>query len=232
MKRLKSPWLWFGILGLITVALVVWLNNRFPGSLSNRDNQIDLTRSLLVLAFVGASVFVHRREKLSHVIRNLGLWCAIAGVLFIGYSFRDEAKWLGGKLYAELVPVSGETNAGSIRFAKSSNGHFQVEILVDGIPVQFLVDTGATDIILSPGDAIRLGFDTSALRYSKIYNTANGSVHAAPVELGVMTLGPISLRDTRASVNSAKMSKSLLGMSFLNRLSGYEVSGDHLVLHP
>lgn len=153
-------------------------------------------------------------------------------MIFLGYTFRDEARWLGARLFAELVPSSGQTGTDSIRFAKSSSGHFLVEVLVDGVAVQFLVDTGATDIILSPADGARLGFDTNALRYSKTYSTANGSVKAAPVKLEIMTLGPIRLEGVRASVNSAKMSKSLLGMSFLNRLSGYEVSGDHLVLYP
>jgi aspartyl protease family protein len=232
MKVFKSPWVWFGILGIATVALIFWLNNRFPGSLSNQDNQIDLTRSILVLIFVAGSFILHRRQSINHVVRNIGLWFAIGGVIFLGYSFRDEATWLGNRLYAELVPVSGDSSSDSIRFAKSSNGHFQIEVMVDGVPVQFLMDTGATDIVLSPSDAIRLGFDTDALRYSKTYNTANGTVSAAPVKLGKMTLGPIHLERVRASVNSAEMGKSLLGMSFLNHLSGYNVSGDHLVLFP
>lgn len=232
MKGQKSPWIWCGILIIATGALVVWLNKRFPGSLSSQDNQIDLTRSVLVLAFVASSLFVHRRMDFKQMYRNIALWSAIAGIVFLGYSFREEAKWIGTRLYAELVPVSGQSGADSIRFAKSSNGHFLVEVSVDGIPIRFLVDTGASDIILSPADATRLGFELTALRYSKIYNTANGQVQAAPVDLAEMVVGPIHLKGIRASVNSVEMNISLLGMSFLNRLSGFEVSGDHLVLRP
>lgn len=232
MKNLKSPWILFGVLIAVTVTLVVWLNNRFPGALTSQDNQIDLTRSGLVLALVASSFFLHRRMSLNHVLRNTALWCAIAGVLFLGYSFRHEARWLGNRLYAELIPASGQSSAEDIRFAKSSNGHFLVEVRVDGVPVRFLVDTGASDIVLSPADAQRLGFDIDALDYSKIYNTANGTVRAAPVDLGTMVLGPIRFNDVRASVNKANMSESLLGMSFLNQLTGFRVSGDYLVLHP
>ncbi len=232
MKGFKSPWLWFGVLAIATVGLIVWLNNRFPGSLSSQGDQINLTRSALVLAFVTGSFLLHRRMETGHVVRNIALWCVIAGIIFLGYSFRDEARWLGNRLYAELVPTSGESGTDSIRFAKSRNGHFLVEVHVDGVPIRFLVDTGATDIVLSPADGTRLGFDVDALAYSKTYNTANGTVRAAPVELGTMTLGPIQLSGVRASVNDAQMSESLLGMSFLNRLSRFEVTGDHLVLFP
>lgn len=77
MKGFKSPWLWFSILVVVTAALIVWLNNRFPGSLSSQDSQIDLTRSVLVLAFVVSSFFVHRRQSLGHMVRNISLWCAM-----------------------------------------------------------------------------------------------------------------------------------------------------------
>ena len=113
-----------------------------------------------------------------------------------------------------------------------NHGHFVAEVTVDGTDVRFLVDTGASDVVLSPADAERLGFDPARLRFSKFYRTANGTVRGAPVRLSEMKIGPIRVTDVRASVNEADMNRSLLGMSFLNRLSGYAVEGGRLILKP
>jgi len=106
-----------------------------------------------------------------------------------------------------------------------------VEALVDGEPVRFLVDTGASDVVLSPADARRIGFDPAQMSFTRTYNTANGLVQGAPVRLGAVEVGPIRIEDVRASVNGADMRRSLLGMSFLSRLGGYEVSEDALTLY-
>jgi len=87
-------------------------------------------------------------------------------------------------------------------------------------------------VVLSPADARRLGFDPDTLDFSKVYRTANGTVYGAPVRLRSLTIGSIRIDNVRASVNGAEMSRSLLGMSFLERLSGYEVTAGSLILYP
>ena len=82
----------------------------------------------------------------------------------------------------------------------------------------------------SSADARRLGFDPDALAYTQVYSTANGTVRGAPVILREVAVGPIRVRDVAASVNDAPMAGSLLGMSFLGRLSAYEVSNGSLTL--
>ena len=98
--------------------------------------------------------------------------------------------------------------------------------------IRFLVDTGASEVVLSPRDAERLGFDLKSLNFNRIYQTANGTVTGAPVRLEEIRIGPIVVSDVRASVNGAEMKRSLLGMSFLGRLGGYRVNGDVLTLSP
>ena len=68
------------------------------------------------------------------------------------------------------------------------------------------------------------------LSFDRIFQTVNGTVRGASVKLGQIKIGPIELNDVRASVNGAAMKTSLLGMSFLSRIGGYEVAGDKLVL--
>lgn len=83
---------------------------------------------------------------------------------------------------------------------------------------------------MSPDDARRIGFDLGALRFTQTFQTANGSVKGAPVRLHEMRIGPIHIRDVRASVNGVPMAGTLLGMSFLDRLAGYDVRSAQLTL--
>jgi clan AA aspartic protease (TIGR02281 family) len=109
-------------------------------------------------------------------------------------------------------------------------GHFLIDAVVNGAPVDFLVDTGASNIVLTLADAERLGLQPETLRFSQRFATANGEVRGAPVVLREIRVGQFSLFDVPASVNEAPLRVSLLGMSFLERLNGYEVNGRRLIL--
>lgn len=236
MQILRNPWFWLALLGLAGIALIYWLHVRFPDALSSRDGQIDLVHTLLILGFVGGSFILHRRFQAHNIIRYGLIWLGIGGLVFVAYSFRYEAKWLGKRLLGELMPSMGLQQGEAMRFPASSDGHFVVDVVIttDAAqnPIRMLVDTGASDVVLSPADARRLGFDPDSLDFSKVYRTANGTVYGAPVRLRSLTVGSIRVDDVRASVNGAEMSRSLLGMSFLERLSGYEVTAGSLILYP
>ena len=148
------------------------------------------------------------------------------------YAYRFDLQSIGERLLSELVPGLGVVEDGEVSFRASAGGHFVVEAEVDGVTLRLLVDTGASDVVLSPADAGRLGFALESLSFTKRYRTANGVVFGAPVRLNRVRIGPISVSDVAASVNGAPMARSLLGMSFLDRLSGYEVRNGTLVLRP
>ena len=73
-------------------------------------------------------------------------------------------------------------------------------------------------------------FDFSRLFFDRVYRTANGTVRGAAVRLGRVKIGPIKLKDVRASVNGAPMTTSLLGMKFLGWFGSYKVTADNLTL--
>jgi clan AA aspartic protease (TIGR02281 family) len=111
-----------------------------------------------------------------------------------------------------------------------SHGHFLVEAVVNGVPIDFLVDTGASNIVLSVQDARKLGFTANQLQFTQKFQSANGTVRGAPVELRELRIGQLRLFDLEASVNGGPLPISLLGMSFLQRLSSYEVARGRLIL--
>lgn len=110
-------------------------------------------------------------------------------------------------------------------------GHFLLTAEVNGTPVTFLVDSGASTVVLSPEDARRIGMPPARLRFTERFNTANGTVRAAPVELREIRIGQLAQRSVPASVNEAPMGVSLLGMTFLNRLESWSVEGGRLALY-
>ncbi len=110
------------------------------------------------------------------------------------------------------------------------NGHFMVDAVVDGVEIRFLVDTGATSVVLTADDAERLGYRLDGLDHSERYQTANGEILGAPVVLPELRIGDLEIADVRASVIRAPLSTSLLGMTFLSRLESFEVRNEGLIL--
>jgi aspartyl protease family protein len=119
---------------------------------------------------------------------------------------------------------------GEASIAKSGDGHFWADGEVDGHPVRFLIDTGATSVFLTSADARNLGIDPATLSYSQAVTTANGPAHAAPVKLGEITVGGAQVADVQAFVIDNGLETSLLGMSFLGRLTKFEATQDTLTL--
>ena len=111
-----------------------------------------------------------------------------------------------------------------------AHGRFTVAAWVDGTDIDFVVDTGASAVVLSPDDASRLDLHPSNLDYDTVFSTANGEVRAAMVTLRELRIGPIELDDVKAAVFQSPMGMSLLGMTALGRLRGYEVQGDRMIL--
>ena len=110
------------------------------------------------------------------------------------------------------------------------NGHFMVDAVVDGVEIRFLVDTGASSVVLTAEDAERLGYRLDGLEYSDRYQTANGEILGAPVILPELRIGDLEIEDVRSSVIRAPLSTSLLGMTFLSRLESFEVRDEALIL--
>lgn len=225
-----SAWLWLAVAAVAVTGLLVALSGRFPGALQDEETVMRLVYLSVLLALGGITIgFTIRRRPLAQ-LRNAAIWVGLGLILVIGYSFRDE---LGPRLLGELVPQRGVANAdGSVTFHAGQDGHFHVDARVDGTLLRMLVDTGASEVVLSPADARRLGFDLDTLDFSRRSETANGPVGGAPVILREVQVGSVRVMQVSANVNGAEISESLLGMSFLSRLSGLEVSGDKLTLRP
>ena len=117
---------------------------------------------------------------------------------------------------------------------RSQDGHFWAEGVatsdVGQAKLRFLVDTGATSVALTAEDARRLGLKTDRLIYSRPVLTAQGETRAAPVVLSRLSVGGAELREVKALVLKGGPKTSLLGMSYLGRLSRIEATPETLIL--
>lgn len=115
---------------------------------------------------------------------------------------------------------------------RGEDGHYWAEANVNGSAVKFLVDTGASAVALSPEDALRLGYQTSDLKFEYKVTTASGEARAARVKLASISVSGAEVRDVEAYVIEKGLQTSLLGMSYLGRLSRFEATPQALILHP
>lgn len=159
------------------------------------------------------------------------IWLGFGAVLLLGFSFREELGVVAARMGSEAAPgFAAETRPGELMVTRSADGAFYVMGQVNGRAVRFLIDTGASDIVLSPEDARRLGVDVDSLDFNRSYQTANGVGRGAGFEAQSLAVGPVRLRDVPMSINRAPMDASLLGMSFFRDLQSMEIRGDRLYL--
>jgi aspartyl protease family protein len=221
------------VAAVAVAGLLYLLSWQFPGILSDDDTQPYLTHHVILLVVLGSALMAGRQTSAGAMARHAAIWVAIGTVAVLGYSYRSDFRNIRDRIVGEIRPdLAIVTAEGDVAIRRSHDGHFRLTANVDGKSIRFLIDTGASLVALTQHDAQSLGFDTARLAYGMRLNTANGTAWAAGVSLGEIKVGSIRTRDVPGSVSRSGLSESLLGLSFLDRLSGYEVRGDTMILKP
>ena len=188
----------------------------------------DQTASLIYLGLlamvIGSYVVVASRRNIGRSLRHAALWVLIFLGVIVAYGLWQDIR-------GTVIPrQSVLADQGRIEVPMARDGHYYMTIGVNGVPVEFVVDTGASEIVLSHEDAARAGVDVDSLNYLGTANTANGQVRTAQVRLKEVDLGGIVDRNVTALVNSGDMFGSLLGMAYLNRFAEVSFGGGRMVL--
>jgi aspartyl protease family protein len=222
--------LWLLIVGALG-GLVLALARAFPEANLTGEDWAYVAYATVFLLAAAAGLTRLRRDALKRHLRDVAIWAVIVAALALGAAYRHELSDVPGRLnmaFGGGAPVAlGEHE---LAVGQDASGAYVVVGAVNGQRVRFIVDTGATETVLSPDDARRVGAPMTTLRYTDAAQTANGVGYSAAYMADRLEVGSIRFDDFDVAVNQAPMSHSLLGMTFLNRLESFEFRGGKLIL--
>jgi aspartyl protease family protein len=184
--------------------------------------------NLVYLVILGALIagffFVQNRQSLNRTLQHGVLWGLIFLGVIAGYGLWQDVE-------RQLMPRQAVfAEQGRVVVPRSPDGHYHLTLDVNGAPVHFVVDTGASGVVLSQKDAETAGLPMEELVYLGRAMTANGEVRTAPIRLDTIALGGIVDAHVPAWVNSGDLDTSLLGMAYLQRWEKIEITRGELIL--
>ena len=169
-----------------------------------------------------------RIDTQSVVVLGFALMASFGTALTIRHLEGDGMAQAATPVVEAAVGASG-TDA---QVVKGADGHYWAEANIDGKAVRVLVDTGASVVALTRADALRLGVDPEPEAFTGKVQTASGVVRAAPVQLKSVSVAGARVDGVEALVVEQGLEYSLLGMSYLGRLSAFEATPVGLTLRP
>lgn len=179
---------------------------------------------ILLGLLLTAGLWARSRKNLSQTAQHAAIWVLIfvAAIAAFGL-WGDVERHLG----SQSISSDGK---GRIEVPISRDGHYHIRLAVNGQPVDFVIDTGATDIVLNQEDAGKIGIDVSTLGFYGRASTANGVVETANITLDRIKIGEIVDQNVPAIVSNGELFGSLLGMGYLQRWGRIEIAGGVLTL--
>lgn len=223
---------------ILAVGLGLLLLNHNEGSVFGiaNDDFAQMVYLAPIAALLSVGFLTGRRVGYSTALKQIAAWLFIILLLVTGYTYRNEIIPIKDRVLANLIPgrattITTSDGRSEVLITRSNNGHFASQVVVNGVSLNMMVDTGASSVVLSHSDAVQAGIKLEDLSYTTTVRTANGTTTAAPIRLSEVSLGPISRRNVSALVSrEGAMQGSLLGMSFLGSLSSMQMKTDQLIL--
>jgi aspartyl protease family protein len=221
--------IWLMVMVLVGAGLL--LAPRLLPVEARRVDWVEASRIFAILVLLSSSLTYLRRIDLAQTARMAAIWLVIVGVIMAGYALRGDVAQLGREAQLMLNPTAAQ-NLGPKQWVlgRYADQAFHVKGAVNGSPTQFMIDTGATDIVLAPDDAARAGIVVRDADFKTAYGTANGVGMGARVIVKSLEVGPYRLKDVPVSINKAAMDTSVLGLAFINRMERVVIQDDRMIL--
>jgi aspartyl protease family protein len=219
------------MLALAGALVIVVVRN--GGAMVGLDDhqQLSLLYRIGLLILVASALARMFRGRFAAAARMAMMWVVVALVLAIGYTYRFELRDIANRVLAELVPGRAAARGRTVELARTGAGDFQVATQVNNARVAMVLDTGASTVMLTRDAAAAAGLPVEMIKYNVNVETANGRTYAAAAVIDRIAVGGIVERAVPALIaQPGTLKTSLLGMSFLSRLDGWEVRGDRVVM--
>ncbi|MGI9367163.1 MAG: TIGR02281 family clan AA aspartic protease [Rhizobiaceae bacterium] len=227
----------WGMIGLLGLLLIILIASGDTGTtLGFETNQFAVVAVSALWAVLIGTALIGRSGGLIQVLRQLGIWVLIILALMATYVFRFDLQDIASRFSGGIIPgspISSTNDDGLtvVTLIRSENDHFEATAGVNGKTIRFLVDTGASSVVLSAEDAQLAGLNPASLDYSVRTQTANGTGRAARATVNNLYLGGIERKNFPVLVaQPGRLGQSLLGQQFLESLHSYEKRGDRLTL--
>lgn len=177
----------------------------------------------LLLVAIGGFLVVEFRRDSGRTSRGVIAWALIFLAVIAGAGLWEDVS-------RDIVPRQQVVSPSRVEVPLGRDGHFHLVADLNGQPVRFVVDTGASSLALSARDAARAGIDLDRLVYAGQAQTANGMVRTATVRLDRVEIGEIRDENVPAVVIDGDPGVSLMGMDYLRRFARVGFEGNTLVL--
>ena len=172
-----------------------------------------------------------RRLPLGYIAKAGLAWIAIFAALFAIFSFRFEFINIWERVKADISGTAGQSISGdAIELSRQDDGHYWIMVDINGRPVRFMVDSGATMTAINAATAQEVGVETDG--YPIILSTANGRVAAKRATVGSLAVGPHKIENHSVVVSDSFGDVNLLGMNFLNSMQSWRVEANVMILQP
>lgn len=174
-----------------------------------------------------------RRLPLGYLAKAGLAWVAIFAALFAIFSFRFEFITIWDRVKADISGTAGQSISGeAIELRRQDDGHYWLQVDVNGKPVRFMIDSGATTTAINANTASETGVEVNANGYPIILSTANGRVAAKRGIVRSLTVGPHSIENHQVVVSESFGDVNVLGMNFLDSMKSWKVEANMMVLQP
>lgn len=179
------------------------------------------------------SSLVARRMPLNQVAKMALAWVAIFSALFAIFSFRTEFQTIWERVKSDFAGTSNQSvNAQTIEITRRDDGHYWLQLEVNGKAVPFLIDSGATTTAINENTAIETSIDVDRSGYPVIISTANGRVTAKRGTIQTILVGPHRIEKHPVVVSESFGDTNVLGMNFLDGMKSWKVEGNVMTLQP
>jgi aspartyl protease family protein len=185
----------------------------------------------LVCILLLVSSLAARRLPLSYVAKAGFAWIAIFAALFAIFSFRFEFISIWERVKADISGTAGQSISGeAIELRRQDDGHYWIMVDINGKPVRFMVDSGATMTAINATTARDAGIEADG--YPIILSTANGRVAAKRANVQSLVVGPHRIENHPVVVSESFGDINLLGMNFLNSMQSWRVEANVMIIIP
>ena len=181
---------------------------------------------LLLLSSLAA-----RRLPLGYIAKAAFAWIAIFAALFAIFSFRFEFRAVWERVKADISGTAGQSVIGNeISIRRQDDGHYWLQLDVNGKPVRFMIDSGATTTAVNANTARETGIQVDTNGYPVFLSTANGRVTAQRGVILSLKIGSQEIGQHNVVVSESFGDTNVLGMNFLDSMQGWKVEGNVMTL--